>query len=164
MSLNFIQGLTEDSSPGDDLSVALRKLCQRGGREANSYMILGSRKYMQSSIRLGKRLLPVTKNRYSKLIILVLFYERQDARVWGHWNASWDIHPTIKGSVYPKHQVPHVVLHLNSSQSGQLRWVGTTLIEAGGEGCPFPLFTPELSTPAKCIIWENQLSFAAHLH
>ena len=76
MSLSFTQGLTEDSSPGDDLSVALTKLCQRGGREANSYMIWGARKYMQSSKHLGKRLLLVTKNRYSKLIILVLFYER----------------------------------------------------------------------------------------
>lgn len=164
MSLSFIQELTVDSSPGDGLSVALRKLCQRAGREANSYMILGARKYMQSSMRLGKRLLPVTKNRYSKLIILVLFYERQDARVWGHWNASWDIHPTIKGPVYPKNQVPLWFFILNSSQGGQLQCVGTALIEAGGEGCPFSLFTPELSTPAKCIIWENQLSFAAHLH
>ena len=38
VSLSFIQGLTEDYSPGDSLSVALREQLQRGRGEASLYM------------------------------------------------------------------------------------------------------------------------------
>lgn len=163
MSFSFIQGLTEGSSPGDDLSVALRKLCQRGGRKANSNMIWGARTHMQSSIHLGKRLLLVTKNKYSKF--LVLFYEQQDARVWGHWNASWDTHPNIKGPVYPKHQVPQVIFHPEFLSGWAVTEGEANPHRSRWWGMPFFfVYTRTLFTPAKCIIWENQLSFATHLH
>ena len=77
VSLSFIQSLTEDSSLGDSFEEVL----QRGRGGARKCMFFwgvgwggGTRKYKQSSLNLGKRLLLITKNRHLRLLILVLFY------------------------------------------------------------------------------------------
>lgn len=68
--LCFSHGLTEACSPGDSLSghcsreVRKRPVCTQG---------FGAGKYLHSSLLLDKILLLITKNRYLKLLILVLF-------------------------------------------------------------------------------------------
>ena len=56
-----------------------------------------AKKHMQSSINPDKRLLLIIKNRYLKLLILVLSYLWKDARIIGHWNSSWEMHLTVWG-------------------------------------------------------------------
>ena len=64
---------------------------------------LGAREYTQSSIHLGKRWLLVTKNRYRKLMILVLFW------LWT-MEASGSVKiflrhvSAIQWSIYPKYK------------------------------------------------------------
>ena len=48
-----------------------------------------TRRPMQSNI---KRLLLITKSQHLKLMRLVLFYVLEDARVWGYWKHSFDMH------------------------------------------------------------------------
>ena len=86
VSLRFFQGLTEDYSLRVNHSAALNKLLwrDRGGTSIYMDFFLAGR-YMQSSIHLGKKkLLLITKNRYLKLMILVLFCVWLDARIRGH--------------------------------------------------------------------------------
>ena len=77
MSLSFIQGFTEHYSSGDNHS-AVKKLSQRGRGETSLcgffFFFFLARKFTQSSIHLGKRWLLITKNRYLKIVILVLFH------------------------------------------------------------------------------------------
>ena len=80
VSLSFIQGLTEDYCLGDSSD----ELLQRGRGGASIYLHFLAGKYRHSSIQLGKRLLLFTKNTYLKLMILVLFYVQEEARIWGH--------------------------------------------------------------------------------
>ena len=44
------------------------------------------------------------KTRHLKLIILVLLYVWEDARIWGHWNYSLDVHLNYLGSVSKAHK------------------------------------------------------------
>lgn len=46
---------------------------ERSGRGQFVHEVLGAGKYLHSSLLLGKRLLLITKNRYLKLLILVVF-------------------------------------------------------------------------------------------
>ena len=54
----------------------MKKLSQRGRGENSlcGFFFFLARKFTQSSIHLGKRWLLITKNRYLKIVILVLFY------------------------------------------------------------------------------------------
>ena len=74
VNLSFIQGLTEDCSLEDSLSVVWRK--------ASLYIcIVGARIYMWSSKHLGEIFLLITKNMHLELLILVLFYAWEDVRI-----------------------------------------------------------------------------------
>ena len=46
-----------------------------------------------------KRLLLITKDKRLKLMILVLFYVWEDARIWAHWSYSLDLHLNYLGPV-----------------------------------------------------------------
>ena len=75
---------------------------------------LGAREYMQSSIHLGKRWLLVTKNRYRKLMILVLFWlwTMEASRLSENFPETCICYPVVHLS---KVQVPILFCILNSS-------------------------------------------------
>ena len=61
----------------------------------------------QSSLCLGKTFLLITENRHLKLMVLVLSCDWEDARIWGHWDSSWEMQLTLEeGAIYPKLIVP----------------------------------------------------------
>ena len=104
MGFTFIWGLTEDYSLGDSLSDSSDKLLSRGRREwASVYMIfwrLGNT-CSQAYILL---VIASHKDQISQLMILVLFYIWEDARIWGHWNFSLHMHLNYLGAHISKTQ------------------------------------------------------------
>ena len=89
-------------------------------------------KHMSSSIYHRKRLLVITKNRYLTLMILVLSYIREDARIWGHWNLSLDMHVKYLGAYISEAQNPSFCFtppefHSGHTFWGPLQWIVYTL-------------------------------------
>lgn len=96
----------------------LRRNCSKEVGEKPIYIWFLARKYVQSSAHDGKRLLPITKNRYLMLLILVLFlcmgrYKNLGSLKFFLWYTS----NYLRGSAYPKHRVPHAVIIFFPSQS-----------------------------------------------
>ena len=116
--LGFIQDLPEDCSLGD----SSEELLQKGRGEASVYLNLGAGKNVSSSIHLGNCSQLVTKNRYTKLMILELFLSMTDAEVW-----VIEILPElcILGPDYPKHRVPHPEFLSGCTVGGRLQQVVT---------------------------------------
>lgn len=92
----LFRDFAEDQCPGDSLSDHSEELSQReepgciGG-------FAGGKINTQNIQWILKRLLLITKSRHLKVMVLVLFYIWEDARVWAHWNYSLDMHLNCLG-------------------------------------------------------------------
>ena len=85
----------------ETLSNGSEELFQRGSGGDRIYRNLcwKQNKRKQNVWSSIKRLLLITKSQTLKLMIIVLFYIWEDARVWAHWNHSFDMHLSYLGPV-----------------------------------------------------------------
>ena len=84
MSCVLFSDLTEDYSPGDSLSVALRSYSKEETEEPAYTVRFCSNKQTNKNMQWNiKRLLLITKKTYLKLMI-VFSYVWEDAKVWAH--------------------------------------------------------------------------------
>ena len=83
------------------LQIAMRDWSKEVGRERGyiEEFLLKKKKWKKTMSSTIKRLLLITKNRFPKLMILVVFYVWEVSRVWAHWNYSFAMHLNYLGPV-----------------------------------------------------------------
>lgn len=96
VSLSFTQGFTEDYSPGN----IPWGNCSRGREKASIYIWIWFfwLRYTCSPVYILVKDYCSSQRRDLKLMILVFFYEWENARIWCHWNSSWAMHFNYLGT------------------------------------------------------------------
>ena len=146
VELFHLVGMLRSLSPGDSISVALRKLLL-GGRRGSQVIY----KFVTGSSQ------PEHKRSDIKLRNLV-FYVWEDARLWTHWIHSSHIHPNSLGSV--PFTCSFCFLHPPSSsaitmEGGGIHWIAVL-------GALIHIWRPEINDGCDitCLsTWQEIFSF-----
>ena len=79
---------------------------------------LGTSMCYRHSSKKKKKFL-IIKNTFLKLVILLLFYVGEEARIWGHWNSCLDVHLiqafTSSCFLHPEFPAGHAVVRASAS-------------------------------------------------
>ena len=140
VSFSFIWGLIEDYSTGDSLSDSSEELLRRGG--VGGQHICNSGEGARAIKHTAQwKIAASHEEQIFQLMILVLFYEWEDARQWVLKIFSWEYltiwRPVL--TVFPQHRLPHS--WSPSWTPFRMCWRPTTavandsvLVKLGGEG------------------------------
>ena len=117
MNYVLLGNFTQDYSLGNSFSDDSERLFQRGrggGRIYKSFLL--KKKYIVEHQKITAN----HRNRHLKLMILVLFYVWEDARVWDPWSYSFDMNLNYLGPV-PCFSSPWIPLRVHSWRG--LQWL-----------------------------------------
>ena len=97
----YFGDITENYNLRGNLADSYEGLIQRGREGTRIYrgVFAEKKKWKKTMSSTIKRLLLITKNRFPKLMILVVFYVWEVSRVWAHWNYSFAMHLNYLGPV-----------------------------------------------------------------